>query len=121
MGFNLFCFLSGFGFKLSLYQRSDPEALLRKHQRRLSRQLKNGIISESMYQELVRGQQVSSDFTIIAQADLVIECLTEDLQTKNHFFREADHIVSPGTLFASNSSSFIPSEFDVSAYPHIGL
>ncbi len=114
MGFNLFGFLSGFGFDLSLYQRSNPEKLLEKHQRKLSRQYKNGIISETKYNQLLANQQISSDLEIIAKADLLIECLAEDLQIKNQFFQKAEKIVSSDTIFASNSSSILPSEIIIS-------
>jgi len=114
MGFNLFAYLSGFGFDLSLYQRSNPEKLLKKHQRKLSRQYKNGIISETKYNKLLENQQIGSSLEIITKADLLIECLAEDLQIKNQFFQEAEKIVSSDTIFASNSSSILPSEINIS-------
>ncbi len=114
MGFNLFSFLSGFGLDLSLYQRSNPEKLLEKHQRKLSRFYKNGIISETKYNQLSDNQQISSDLEIIAKADLLIECLAEDLQIKNQFFQKAEKIVSSDTIFASNSSSILPSDILIS-------
>lgn len=114
MGFNLFSFLSGFGFDLSLYQRSNPEKLLKKHQRKLSRQYKNGIISETKYHQLLENQQIGSALEIVTKSDLLIECLTEDLQVKNQFFQRAEKIVSSDTIFASNSSSILPSEIMIS-------
>jgi 3-hydroxybutyryl-CoA dehydrogenase len=114
MGFNLFSYLSGFGFDLSLYQRSNPEKLLKKHQRKLARQLKNGIITETKYNQLLDNQQIGSALEIIAKADLLIECLAEDLQLKNQFLNEAEKIVSSDTIFASNSSSILPSELHIS-------
>jgi len=114
MGFNLFSYLSGFGFDLSLYQRSNPEKLLKKHQRKISRQYKNGIISETKYNQLLDNQQIGSALEIITKADLVIECLAEDLQIKNQFFQESEKIVSSDTIFATNSSSILPSEINIS-------
>jgi len=114
MGFNMFSYLSGFGFDLSLYQRSNPEKLLRKHQRKISRQYKNGIISETKYNQLIDNQQIGSDLEIISKADLLIECLAEDLQIKNQVFQKAEKIVASDTIFASNSSSILPSEIIIS-------
>ncbi|MSR07234.1 MAG: 3-hydroxybutyryl-CoA dehydrogenase [Gemmatimonadetes bacterium] len=37
--------------------------------------------------------------------DIVIEAVTEDLDTKNTMFKELDGIVGPETIFASNTSS----------------
>jgi 3-hydroxybutyryl-CoA dehydrogenase len=41
----------------------------------------------------------------LAGADIVIEAVTEDLDTKNAMYRELDGICGPDTLFASNTSS----------------
>lgn len=114
MGFNLFSYLSGFGFDLSLYQRSNPEIILKKHQRRIARQYKNGIITEAKYNQLLENQQIGSNLEIIEKADLLIECLSEDLQLKNQLFQEAGKIVSFDTILASNSSSILPSNIDMS-------
>jgi 3-hydroxybutyryl-CoA dehydrogenase len=37
--------------------------------------------------------------------DIVIEAVTEDLDTKNALWRELDGLCAPGTIFASNTSS----------------
>lgn len=45
----------------------------------------------------------------VADADLVIEAVVEDLELKLQVFRDLDHICSEHTILASNTSSFLPS------------
>jgi 3-hydroxyacyl-CoA dehydrogenase / enoyl-CoA hydratase / 3-hydroxybutyryl-CoA epimerase len=47
----------------------------------------------------------SSDWTGFADSDLVIEAVFEDLELKQNILREVEGIVSPETVFASNTSS----------------
>jgi 3-hydroxybutyryl-CoA dehydrogenase len=42
-------------------------------------------------------------------ADIVAEAMIEDLEQKNAVYRRLDEICPPHTIFASNSSSFMPS------------
>ena len=46
----------------------------------------------------------------LTQADIVIEAITEDLGLKNALFKELDGLCSPGTIFASNTSSLTIAE-----------
>ncbi len=45
----------------------------------------------------------------VAEVDLVIEAVVEKLDVKRDLFAELDRICPPHTVFASNSSSFVPS------------
>ncbi len=45
----------------------------------------------------------------VADADLVIEAVSEDLDLKRALFRDLDDWAPPHTILASNSSSFMPS------------
>lgn len=47
----------------------------------------------------------STDWSGFADADLVIEAVFEDLELKRNILREAEAIVPPETVFASNTSS----------------
>ena len=46
----------------------------------------------------------------LSQTDIVIEAITEDLGLKNALFKELDGLCSPGTIFASNTSSLTIAE-----------
>jgi 3-hydroxybutyryl-CoA dehydrogenase len=47
----------------------------------------------------------TSDMTRVADADLVIEAVFEDLGVKSELWRELDAIAPPATIFATNTSS----------------
>jgi 3-hydroxyacyl-CoA dehydrogenase len=48
---------------------------------------------------------------LVADADLVIESATEDLETKRRIFAELDRLCPAHTIPASNSSSLVPSAY----------
>lgn len=47
----------------------------------------------------------------VAEADVVIEAVLEDLALKQRVFAELDRLCPPHTLLASNTSSFLPSSY----------
>ncbi|MGH7483605.1 MAG: 3-hydroxyacyl-CoA dehydrogenase family protein [Longimicrobiales bacterium] len=49
--------------------------------------------------------RTTTSLSDLADADIVIEAVTEDLELKNGMFRELDAICGPDTIFASNTSS----------------
>ena len=51
-----------------------------------------------------------NDLSALADADFVIEAIIEDLQLKRKMFAELERVVSPQTIIATNTSSFLPSD-----------
>lgn len=47
----------------------------------------------------------STDISIVADADLIIEAATEDMESKKALFAELDALCKPDTIFATNTSS----------------
>ena len=47
----------------------------------------------------------STDISIVADADLIIEAATEDMESKKSLFMELDALCKPDTIFATNTSS----------------
>lgn len=47
----------------------------------------------------------STDIAIVADADLIIEAATEDMEAKKALFAELDQLCKPGTIIATNTSS----------------
>ena len=45
------------------------------------------------------------DYTALAEVDLVIEAVYENLELKQQIFRELDAVLKPGTILASNTSA----------------
>jgi 3-hydroxybutyryl-CoA dehydrogenase len=49
--------------------------------------------------------QGSTDINIVADADLIIEAATEDMEQKKALFKELDELCKPETIIATNTSS----------------
>ena len=47
----------------------------------------------------------STDINIVADADLIIEAATEEMESKKTLFKELDELCKPETIFATNTSS----------------
>ena len=47
----------------------------------------------------------STDISIVADADLIIEAATEDMEAKKALFKELDELCKEGTILATNTSS----------------
>jgi len=77
-------------------------------------------LQEGVARKILRPEEVegilarvkgSTDFKAVADADLVIEAVFEDKQVKADLFKKLDHICSPNTILATNTSSFYVHEF----------
>jgi 3-hydroxybutyryl-CoA dehydrogenase len=47
----------------------------------------------------------TTDFEAVAEADLVVEAVIEDLQAKSRVFQDLDRVAKPSAILASNTSS----------------
>jgi len=57
--------------------------------------------------DAIRGRlSATTEMAALADCDLVVEAIVEDLETKKAFFRELGSLASARTIFASNTSSF---------------
>ena len=111
MGTDIFNYLLEFGFILKLVcsRSSVPENIHSKIKKKLDRQLKNGLISAEKFEEKLGDIEISGDLQTLKNSDLIIECITEDLDLKSKLLVEMDEIANDSCIFASNTSSFIPS------------
>jgi 3-hydroxybutyryl-CoA dehydrogenase len=86
----------------------DQDALdkgLGKIEKQLARAVEKGK-AEQADADAVRGRiQGTLDYGDLSDCDLVIEAITEDLETKLEMWRELDGVVKEGALFATNTSS----------------
>jgi 3-hydroxybutyryl-CoA dehydrogenase len=76
---------------LSLLNGLREEGLLRSDPRRILRQL-----------------TISEDYSVLGQSQIVIECVTEDINVKRQVIRRIEQAVSPGTIIGSNTSAIPP-------------
>ena len=95
------------GYDVVLREVDDAklEKGIGKIEKQLARAVEKGK-AEQADADAVRGRiQGTVSYSDLADCDLVIEAITEDLGLKLEMWREVDGIVKPGALFATNTSS----------------
>jgi 3-hydroxyacyl-CoA dehydrogenase len=113
MGTDIFNYLSEFDLKINWVcsRSTDPDELSAKFKKKLNRYLKNGIINDDFFDNKLDGINISNDLNVLKNCDLLIECITEDLDKKKELFMLLDETVNKECIFTSNTSSFNPSLF----------
>lgn len=71
----------------------------------LERMLTKGTITEEQKTATLKNISTHTSFEYSANADLVVEAATENIQLKLKIFTELDQICNPSTVLASNTSS----------------
>ena len=95
------------GLRVTLVEMT-PEALergvstVRKH---YEAQVKKGKLSAERLAQRLALLQPSTQLADLADADLVIEAVFEDLGVKEQVFRQLDAVAKPGAILASNTST----------------
>ena len=94
---------------LDVVVREVDQAVLDKGLGKIEKQLARAVEkgkAEQADADAVRGRiQGTTDYADLADCDLVIEAITEDLERKLEMWREVDGIVKEGAYFATNTSS----------------
>ena len=89
--------------------REVDDAALEKGIGKIEKQLARAVEKGKSSQEdadAVRGRiQGTTDYRDLADCDLVVEAITEDLGLKREMWKEIDGIVKPDAFFATNTSS----------------
>ena len=76
----------------------------------LGRLVELGAVTPAQAQAVPARIRTSPDLeAMVADADVVIEAVYEDLALKRRIFAELDHLCPPHTILASNTSTFMPS------------
>ena len=79
-----------------------------------------GLLAEGVERKIFKPEQVAAtlaritgttDFSAVADADLVVEAVFEDKKVKADLFQNLDQICSEKTILATNTSSFFVREF----------
>ena len=76
-----------------------------------------GQIERGRVQAVLQQIETRSDLFAAAEADLVIECVPENLELKKRVFEQVSQRCRPETILATNTSSLIPSQLAAS-YRH---
>ncbi|MDT3741154.1 MAG: 3-hydroxybutyryl-CoA dehydrogenase [Candidatus Kapabacteria bacterium] len=95
------------GYKVVMSDISE-QALARGMEtikKNMERQLKKGIISQESMDSAISNITTSTDIAIAADAQLVIEAVTENKDLKFNIFENLDSIINPDAILASNTST----------------
>jgi 3-hydroxybutyryl-CoA dehydrogenase len=111
MGSSIFLYLNGFDFHLTWLCSSEDEkdrawSVFTTKTRRL---WKSGAISEAEYVSKNEKTKVTASSADLKDCDLIIEAITENREAKKAIFESLDALVNPSCIFATNSSSIVPS------------
>jgi len=99
------------GHAVTLWGRSSKKlkAALHKIENSLNELADWGIITAADVAPALSRIQTTTDMTAAAETDLVVEAVLEELEIKQALFAELDALCPPETIFASNTSSILPS------------
>jgi 3-hydroxybutyryl-CoA dehydrogenase len=76
-----------------------------KIEKQLGRAVEKGKLEQADADAVRARLQTTTDYADLADCDLVIEAITEDLETKLEMWRELDSVVKDDARFATNTSS----------------
>jgi 3-hydroxybutyryl-CoA dehydrogenase len=99
------CAQAGWGVVVREVDQDRLDAGIGKIEKQLARSVEKGKL-EQADADAIRGRiSPTLDYGDLADCDLVIEAITEDLDRKLEMWREVDGIVKEGAAFATNTSS----------------
>ena len=107
MGAGIIQVLAQNGYEVVMRARreSSVEKGLATVKKNLDKMVAKGKMTEEDAAATFGRIQGSTDINIIADADLIIEAATEDLESKVALFAELDKLCKPETIIATNTSS----------------
>jgi 3-hydroxyacyl-CoA dehydrogenase len=111
MGSSIFLFLLGYDFRLTWLCSSSvvKEKASKQAAKKINILWKSGILTEAAFHKKNEETKITEMPVDLGDCDLVIESISEDLETKKEFFRKLDLVVDQECIFTTNSSSIIPS------------
>jgi 3-hydroxybutyryl-CoA dehydrogenase len=95
------------GFEVVLRSRSQATAdgMVAGMEKTLARQVEKGTLSEAERGGALERLSPVTDLGALADCDLVVESVVEDLAVKKHLFSELDRICGDHTILATNTST----------------
>ncbi|MBD9472062.1 3-hydroxyacyl-CoA dehydrogenase family protein [Achromobacter sp. ACM01] len=107
MGTGIAIVVARAGYKLRAY---DTRAELAEQGRRqaaafLRKSVERGKLAAGQDEAILANWHASDDIQSLADCDIIIEAVFEDIQVKHELFRKLDQICAPHTLFTSNTST----------------
>lgn len=85
--------------------QATADAMVASVSKGLSKQVEKGRLTEDEKGAILGRITAVSDLSKLADCDLVIESVVEDLETKKSLFAELDKVVKAGAIIATNTST----------------
>ncbi len=95
----------GFDVVLRARRETSVESGIAKVEKNLSKLVAREKITQEDMNNTMARITGSTDISIVADADLIIEAATEDMEQKKALFAELDELCKPETIIATNTSS----------------
>jgi 3-hydroxybutyryl-CoA dehydrogenase len=96
---------NGFEVVLRSRRQETADAMVAGMEKSLAKQVEKGKVSEEDRQSSLSRVTATSDIAELAECDLVIESIVEDLAAKKHLFNELDRVCPEHTILATNTST----------------
>jgi 3-hydroxybutyryl-CoA dehydrogenase len=107
MGNGIAHIFAQFGFDVNLVDIDDNilKTALSKIEKNLSRQVKKEIISEQDLKDTLGRINITTDMSMTADSQLIVEAVFESKSIKEEIFKKLDKICNADTVLGSNTSS----------------
>jgi 3-hydroxybutyryl-CoA dehydrogenase len=99
------CAQAGFDVLVRGRTREKAEAVAARASKSLQRQVEKGRLTEQEMVEILQRIRPVIDLADLADADLVIEAVAEDLDIKHGLFRELAEVLKPDAVLTTTTSS----------------
>ena len=109
------CAQKGYEVVMRARRESSIEKGLATVKKNLDKMVAKEKITQAEADEIFGRVHGSTDINIIADADLVIEAATEDMEAKKALFAQLNEICKPDTIIATNTSSLSITEIAVAS------
>lgn len=95
------------GFEVVVRSRAQAsaDALVAGLEKSLGKQVEKGRLDDAERQAILARLSVTTDLGDLADCDLVLESVVEDLATKRHLFTELDRVCGDSAVLATNTST----------------
>jgi 3-hydroxybutyryl-CoA dehydrogenase len=104
-GITQVCAQSGYEVVVRELTQENLDTGIGRIRKQLDRAVEKGRMEQSQAEEVLARIHPTCAYDDLADSDLVIEAITEDLECKHEMWRELDQIVKEEALFATNTSS----------------
>ena len=109
------CAQKGYEVVMRARRETSIEKGLATVKKNLDKMVAKGKMEQAEADEVFARVHGSTDINIIADADLVIEAATEDMESKKALFAQLNEICKPDTIIATNTSSLSITEIAVAS------